>query len=58
MFQTFLFWGVSVDIRVMVFIKTWKKKPRDGPFMAILYPLLEPACCLYNPYRRKEETRN
>ena len=24
------------------------------PFMAILYPLLEPACCLYNPYRRKE----
>ena len=39
--------AVSVDIRVMVFSKTWKKKPRDGPFMAILYPLLEPACCLY-----------
>ena len=30
------------------------------PFMAILYPLLEPACCLYNynPYRRKEEARS
>ena len=44
MFQTFLFWGAE--------------KSRDGPFMAILYPFLEPACCLYNPYRRKEETRN
>ena len=30
----------------------------QATFMAILCPLLEPACCLYNPYRRKEETHN